>query len=215
MRSMINGLLNLSRLGRVAGDFAEVDLNEVVAVAITDLRELIRAKNANVSIIGRLPAIYGDHGRIGQLFSNLITNGLKYNRSATPCVQIGTAEPAELKSLAASSLERDLADTMIYVKDNGIGIAPHFHRTVFQLFRRLHTHEEFEGTGVGLSLCSKIVQAHGGKIWVESELGHGATFLVSFPGRPAASPATAAALENALEYQAATSQVSSDDPFSN
>jgi PAS domain S-box-containing protein len=211
MRAMINGLLNLSRLGKVIGDFAEVDLNDVVAVAITDLRELIRAKGAKVSIAGRLPVVYGDHGPIGQLFTNLISNGLKYNRRTVPCVEIGSVTPAELTKSERPPDELDTAPTIIYVKDNGIGIDPQFHQAIFQLFRRLHTHEEFEGTGVGLSLCIKIVQAHSGKIWVESRLGQGATFFVSFHGPPAMSPATAIALESAPGSDPATSQVSLDE----
>ena len=211
MRAMINGLLNLSRLGKVIGDFADVNLNDVVAVVIADLRELIRAKAAHVSITGQLPTVSGDHGRISQLFTNLISNALKYNRDAAPRVEIGAITAAELLHSPGPPHDLDPLDTIIYVKDNGIGIDRRFHRTIFQLFRRLHTHEEFEGTGVGLSLCIKIVQAHGGTIWLDSDLGHGATFFVSFPGQPAMSPAAAGAPRSAPGYEPTTSRVSTDE----
>jgi len=193
MRAMIHGLLNLSRAGKVIGDFREVNLNDLVAVIKTDLGELIRSKNAEVRVRGRLPAVWGDPDRLGQLLANLITNGLKYNGSPNPCVEIGTSAAAGPDS---ADLDRDVEpgeDATITVTDNGIGIEPQFHRTIFQLFRRLHTQEEYEGTGAGLAIAAKIVQAHGGRIWVESQPGQGATFFIRLrrPLVPGSSPASA------------------------
>src|SRR4051794_14862865 len=167
MRALIHGLLNLSRAGKVTGEFVPVNLEEVLSVVKADLNELIRSKGAEIRATGPLPTLWGDRVRIGQLLSNLVTNGLKYNRSERPWVEVGV-------------LSRDQgAWVTLSIRDNGIGIDPQFHARIFQLFRRLHTQEEYEGTGAGLAICLKIVQAHGGRIWVESTPNEGATFFVS------------------------------------
>jgi PAS domain S-box-containing protein len=178
MRAMILGLLNLSRAGKVIGEFAEVDLEELVAVVKTDLGERLRAKSGELRIAGPLPRLWGDRDRIGQLLVNLIGNGIKYNENQNPWVEIGTVNAAGA-DLPGGEHDGALGDeAIIYVKDNGIGIEPQFHGTIFQLFRRLHTQDEYEGTGVGLAICGKIVQALGGRIWVESAPGEGATFYI-------------------------------------
>jgi PAS domain S-box-containing protein len=186
MRAMILGLLNLSRAGKVIGDFAEVDLEELVADVKADLGERFRAKGGELRIVGPLPRLWGDRDRIGQLLVNLIGNGIKYNESPNPWVEIGAVHSAgaDLPGGARDGSPGD--EAIIYVKDNGIGVEPQFHATIFQLFRRLHTQDQYEGTGVGLAICGKIVQAHGGRIWVESAPGQGATFYIQLRrGAPA------------------------------
>jgi PAS domain S-box-containing protein len=167
MRALIQGLLSLSRAGKVTGEFEPVNVEEVVDVVKADLGELVRSRGAEVRLAGPLPTVWGDRGRLGQLLANLVSNGLKYNHSARPWVEVGTVAD----------------DTgpwvTLYVRDNGIGIDSQFHGKVFQLFRRLHAQEEYEGTGAGLAICKKIVEAHGGRIWVESTLNEGATFFFS------------------------------------
>jgi PAS domain S-box-containing protein len=177
MRSMINGLLNLSRAGKVTDEFGPVDLDELVRVVQSDLGELIRSRHAEVQLVGPTASIWGDRRRLQQLLANLVSNGIKYNRSAVPRVEIGVRETAGEPSLPPSC-------RTIVVQDNGIGIEPRHHQRVFQLFRRLHSAEEYEGTGVGLAICNKIAQAHGGQISLESAPGQGTAFFVSLPRGP-------------------------------
>jgi PAS domain S-box-containing protein len=178
MRAMIHGMLNLSRVGKVIGEFTWVDLNEVVAVIKTDLGELFRSRGAELRMVGPLPSVWGDHDRLRQLLANLITNGIKYNRDVNPWVEVKATAGTGVGGACVDDEPNSVGDVTISIRDNGIGIEPRFHETIFQLFRRLHTREEYEGTGVGLAVCSKIAQAHGGRVWVESALGEGATFFV-------------------------------------
>jgi PAS domain S-box-containing protein len=194
MRAMILEMLNLSRAGKVIGEFEEVDLQELTAVVLTDLRELIRSKNGRVQVKGELPVVWGDRDRIAQLLANLITNGLKYNQSGHPCVEIEAAAPAGRDLGEGDGAVDPGREATITVKDNGIGIDAQFHKQIFQLFRRLHTQEEYEGTGAGLAICSKIVQAHAGRIWVESAPGKGATFFIRLHRPPPVPQATSPSL---------------------
>lgn len=176
MRDLIRDLLTLSRAGKVAGNLGPVDLEAQLSVVRVDLTGLIVAKRADVRASGPLPIVWGDPWRIGQLLTNLVANGLKYNDSPAPRVEIGMA----------AGREDDEGLVTIYVRDNGIGIDPRHHTRVFQLFRRLHGREEYDGTGAGLAICQKIVRALGGRIWVESEPGRGSTFLFTLRTAPSA-----------------------------
>ena len=182
MRALIHDLLTLSRAGKVTGEWAPVRLDDLLPLVQADLAELIRSKTAEVRTTGPLPVVWGDRHRISQLLANLVANGLKYNERPVPLVEIG---------VAASASARD-NEVTISVRDNGIGIDPRFHTRIFQLFRRLHTREAYEGTGAGLAICAKIVEAHGGRIWVESEPGLGATFYFTLRKPPVADSPTAA-----------------------
>jgi signal transduction histidine kinase len=118
---------------------------------------------------------------VAQLLINLVGNGLKYNQSGQPEVLVGAAP-------ATTGNGDDAERVVVYVRDNGIGIDPKYHEQIFGIFRRLHLPEEYEGTGAGLAICKKIVEAHGGRIWVESQPGQGSTFFFTLPcpRRPAA-----------------------------
>jgi PAS domain S-box-containing protein len=180
---LIDDLLTLSRAGRVIQTMQTFDLTETINTVSRDLAGLVQRKNAVIRIEGPLPRVVGDQLRIAQLLANLIGNGLKYNQNAKPEVVV-TAQPGDGSANGKRPTPEPGLAT-IYVRDNGIGIDPRYHEQIFGIFRRLHLPEEYEGTGAGLAICKKIVEAHGGQIWVESQPGQGATFCFTLP-RPAA-----------------------------
>jgi light-regulated signal transduction histidine kinase (bacteriophytochrome) len=114
-----------------------------------------------------LPEVIVDNTQLAQVFQNLIVNGIKFNSQETPKIHI--------------SAERKASEWVFSVKDNGIGINPQYSEKIFEVFKRLHKKEEYPGTGIGLAICKKIVERHGGHIWVESELGKGSTFDFTLP----------------------------------
>jgi PAS domain S-box-containing protein len=181
--ALIDDLLVLSRAGRVMHAPRPFSWDETVEVVRADLHDLIQRKRAVVRVEGPLPPVVGDRERIMQLLGNLFANGLKYNKSETPEVVLGAKPEAE-----APPTDAPVADFVtLFVRDNGIGIDAQYHDQIFRMFRRLHRREEVEGTGAGLAICKKIVEAHGGKLWVESEADRGATFYFSLP-KPTAAP---------------------------
>jgi PAS domain S-box-containing protein len=183
--SLISDLLQLGQAGRILNTPRPVDLRDAVRTVVSDLHDLIQRKEAVVRLdesLTRCPTVSGDAPRLMQLLANLVGNGLKYNTSDRPEVVVGFRPEA--------SIEDGLVT--LFVRDNGIGIDPQYHEQIFQLFRRLHHRDEYEGTGAGLAICQKIVEAHGGRIWVESSAGHGTTFVFTLP-RPAALAGGAAA----------------------
>jgi len=167
MHQMINDLLAYSRLGTRAKSFSKVQLNAITSRALENLSESIAESN---SLIERepLPEVEGDDVQLTQLFQNLIGNSIKFRKKEAP-----------LK--VSISCQRSGDEWIIGVHDNGIGIEERFFDRIFTIFRRLHTREEYAGSGIGLAICRKIVEHHGGRIWVESILGQGATFYFSVP----------------------------------
>ncbi len=166
MQNLILDLLTLSRVSTRGASFTSTDLNLVVRETVENLRPAVQEKAAEITW-GDLPAPAVDGQQIQSLFQNLILNALKYNRSPKPTVAIDC---------------RDQGDVFRFsVTDNGIGIDPKFHDKIFMVFQRLHTEREIPGTGLGLALCRKIVERHGGTIWVESAPGRGSTFHFTLP----------------------------------
>ena len=172
MQTLIQDLLAFSRVGRQQVEFAMVNFEQVVDLAIANLQTAIAESKA---VIKResLPTLPAAQSLMVHVFQNLISNAIKFRGSSTPCVEIHA--------------ERSFGEWTFSVADNGIGIAPEYSEEVFVIFKRLHTREEFPGNGIGLALCRKIIERHGGRIRVTSQAGKGSTFRFTIPERAAAS----------------------------
>jgi PAS domain S-box-containing protein len=166
MWRLINDLLAYSRVGMYGGELEPTDSDAVLVQTINDLKITI-VENGALITHDPLPMVMADRPQLGQLFQNLIGNAIKFRRDEPPCVHI--------------SASRNGSGWTFSVKDNGIGIAPEYSERIFIIFQRLHSREEYVGTGIGLAVCKKIVERHGGRIWVKSEVGKGATFYFILP----------------------------------
>jgi NO-binding membrane sensor protein with MHYT domain/nitrogen-specific signal transduction histidine kinase len=166
MQTLIRDLLSYSRVMTQGGSFRPVDAKLACDTARKNLQQSIEESGASVSI-AILPTVHADATQLIQLFQNLIGNALKYRHESAPEVHVD-ARPADEAWLFS-------------VQDNGIGIEPQYFERIFQMFQRLHTREEYSGTGIGLAICRRIVERHGGRIWVESQPGRGSTFLFAIP----------------------------------
>ncbi|MFC2084217.1 PAS domain S-box protein [Bacteroidota bacterium] len=161
MQILINDLLQYSRITTRGKEFKKVYLNSVLGQAIINMKRRIEETHGIITH-EELPELNVDESQITRLFQNLISNSLKYRSNGSPRVHI--------------SNKNSKTEVKFFVKDNGIGIAPQFQGRVFEIFQRLHTKDKYEGTGIGLAICKRIIERHGGRIWVESEDGKGSTF---------------------------------------
>ena len=168
MKQMIEELLTLSRLARRPEELLQVDPGRVVADIGAAFHTALEEKHGAIEVEGELPCVLADASRVEQIFGNLIANGIKFNRSEEPVVTVGV---------------HGIADGAVtfFVRDNGIGIDPQYHDKIFGVFQRLHRREEYEGTGAGLAIVKRAVQALGGRVWVDSAPDAGTTFFVSLP----------------------------------
>ncbi|HEY3421329.1 MAG TPA: ATP-binding protein [Methanomassiliicoccales archaeon] len=166
MNDLVDGLLTYSRIDRSTTPFEQVDLEEVFQIATTNLEVSIRDSGTVLSH-DVLPQVLGDRRQLIQLFQNLMSNALKFQNGNVPQVQV--------------SSQAEGKDWRISIKDNGIGISPEHSERIFQMFRRLHTRDEYPGNGMGLAISKKIVERHGGRIWFESEPNKGTTFIFTIP----------------------------------
>jgi PAS domain S-box-containing protein len=167
MKDLIDDLLQLSRIGRTRLEQAPVGMSSLVQDVSLELSFALQEKRVELRIDPDLPTVPCDRARMREVFKNLISNAVKYNDKPQPKIEIGCRSDNGAFTFA--------------VRDNGIGIAPEYHEKIFKIFQRLHHREEYEGTGVGLAICKKVVEAHGGRIWVESAPGEGTTFLFTMP----------------------------------
>jgi hypothetical protein len=166
MQLLINDLLAYSRVTRKSTEFETVNLEKVLNEVLFNL-EIVTEKNQTIIIRESLPEIQADYRQMVQLFQNLIGNALKYRRNATPEICI--------------SVQKEDDHWLFSVEDNGIGMESQYFEQVFQIFRRLHTQDEHEGTGIGLAITKRIIEHHGGRIWIESEPSKGSTFYFTIP----------------------------------
>ena len=161
MKALIDDLLAFSRVGTETESHTQSDCNHILEQVLGDLDATIVDTGAVITN-EHLPLVKGNPTQVAQLLQNLISNGMKFRGEKPPQVHI--------------SVESNAGEWVFSVRDNGIGISPHQFDRIFLMFQRLHHRSEYPGTGIGLALCHKIVQRHGGRIWVESELGLGSTF---------------------------------------
>ena len=167
MYLLIDDLLTYSRVGKQEEAYAVIDLNTIVRDCLEDLSLTIEEKQATINY-NNLPTVKGVLSEMRQLFQNLIGNALKFTGERSPIINITAKSQNQLY--------------LFKVEDNGIGIEPQYADKIFQMFQRLHAASKYEGTGIGLAICQKVVTRHGGKIWVESELGKGSAFCFTISG---------------------------------
>jgi signal transduction histidine kinase len=177
MQGLINDLLVYSRVGTRGKEFTPIDCNVVLARTLLNLKMAIDESGARVTQ-DHLPTVLGDEYQLGQLFQNLIGNAIKYRSERPPEIHVGCERRGEVWRFA--------------VRDNGIGIDPEYIARIFVIFQRLHTRQEYPGTGIGLAVCKKIIERHRGQIWAESELGKGSTFYFTLPIKQEPQPANVA-----------------------
>lgn len=198
MQALINDLLKLSRHMHSANDFRETDLNKILDEVLIDLEAEVSRKRARVQH-DRLPTIWAIPSQISQLFQNLISNSLKFSKEGVPpeiTVQVQRLKGNDLEGLHPKLKNDNFY--RLYFRDNGIGFDPKYADEIFVVFKRLHSYHEFEGTGIGLSICKKIVEKHKGFITAESIPNQGSTFIITLPEKEV-SMATVTALPEAVK----------------
>jgi light-regulated signal transduction histidine kinase (bacteriophytochrome) len=179
MQDLINDILRFSKISAEKQAFEEVDMNGVIREALSEMETTIREKNAEI-IVDPLPVLPANTVLMGPLFSNLISNSLKYTKKmGIPRIRIRYEEGPAIHG--TNGKDSEMRYGRIYIEDNGIGFDQKYAEQIFDMFRRLHSSAEYEGTGIGLALCKKIVQMHRGFITALGRPGEGAVFIVSLP----------------------------------
>ncbi|MBI2481739.1 MAG: hypothetical protein HYV60_24785 [Planctomycetia bacterium] len=168
MQALIRDLLEYSEIGYQSRPFQTVELERVLQLVLSNLRASVQDTRAEITY-DELPTVVGDKPQLVQLLQNLISNAIKFHDEPPPKIHLA----AECKD----------NEWLVSVQDCGIGIAPEYYSRIFEFFRRLHDRDRFPGTGIGLAICKRVVQRHGGRIWVESTPGEGSTFFFTLPVR--------------------------------
>ncbi|MBD2506410.1 GAF domain-containing protein [Nostoc muscorum FACHB-395] len=182
MQTLINDLLNYSRVSTRGQPFKLVDCDVILQRAIANLQIAI-ADNQAIVTYDSLPEVMADTTQLTQVFQNLIGNAIKFCQNQQPQIHIGVAKPNP-NSDEESLNSIPLADEWLFwIRDNGIGLESQYAERIFIIFQRLHGRDKYPGTGIGLAICKKIIERHGGRIWVESKPGQGSTFYFTIPDR--------------------------------
>jgi light-regulated signal transduction histidine kinase (bacteriophytochrome) len=172
MQALVDDLLAYSRVSSQGGALSRTNAAAVLRDVVESLQVAIE-REGGVVTSDPLPCVAADATQLGQVFQNLIGNAIKFHGEAPPRVHVSCKETK--------------VEVAFCVRDDGIGIDPQYFTRIFAIFQRLHTIEEYGGTGIGLAICRRIVERHGGRIWVESEPGRGSTFCFTLPKRRAVS----------------------------
>jgi light-regulated signal transduction histidine kinase (bacteriophytochrome) len=168
MYELLNGLLAYSRIQTKARELSFVSMNDVSEIVKDNLSLAISETDATIRF-DDLPVIFADENQMIQLLQNLVENGIKF-RKGSPEISV--------------SVKSDTKHHIFAVSDSGIGIEPQYFERIFRIFQRLHRMDEYGGTGIGLAICKRIVERHGGTIWVDSRVGEGSTFFFTIPVEP-------------------------------
>jgi len=174
MEILINDLLELSHIGRLTVKKSEFPLADLMEEVIAMLQPQIEAKGVQITVSEDLPLVYGEKKRLAQVIENLLSNAIKYigKENPSPQIEVGLQEQDDQK--------------VIFVKDNGIGIEKAYFEKIFQVFQRLPSAKKIEqGTGIGLAIVKRVIQYHGGKVWLKSEPGKGTTFFFTLKNKEA------------------------------
>ena len=166
MSDLIRDILQYSRMEQQLDFIKEVDLNAVMGKVLNGLKDAIQTNNAKVTC-DKLPVVKGNDTMLLELFQNLVENGMKYNRSEAKTVDVKVHDKGQYWQFD--------------VTDNGIGFEEKYADQIFKIFKRLHSDNEFQGTGIGLAVCQKAIEKHGGRIWANSVPGQGSTFHFTLP----------------------------------
>jgi light-regulated signal transduction histidine kinase (bacteriophytochrome) len=178
MKRLIGDMMHFARAGNLSNQqpSAETDAGAVAGLAMANLGEAIRESAANI-VVAPLPAVYANESALLRVFQNLMANAIKYRGEKSPQVRV--------------SAEQRNQEWVFSIRDNGIGIDPAYHATIFEPFHRLHARSKYDGSGLGLAACRRIVASWRGRIWVESQPGEGSTFFFTIPADavPGSAPA--------------------------